>query len=340
MPLLCASQHVEVLIMQDVLAQMRQIQTALRERQLPNGALLSDPVSVSHENWLMPYYANLAAIGWMRAVAFTRHRQDYPRIRRWLLWYTQHMNSDGTIYDYTYHNGTLSSRNEYDSSDSYAATYLETLDYYVQATGETRFAADVFTRGVQRAVSAILMTYQPDGLTFARPDYPVKYLMDNVEVYRGLKAAARIAQRLRRYSEADSWKQRAQRTHQAIGNALWLPGREYYAWAKHADGAMETRLSEWYPDVMAQLMAIAWLPRSPRHETLYATLKTQFYTLPPTLHDNAAIERALWWGMAAHTLRDSATLNDIRTKLLRVDLRRRNLYPLSLYGHMARVLAD
>ncbi|MFN4033006.1 MAG: hypothetical protein ACK4ME_05195 [Fimbriimonadales bacterium] len=52
------------------------------------------------------------------------------------------------------------------------------------------------------------------------------------------------------------------------------------------------------------------------------------------------MEKAVWWGLAARTIGDTATLGDIRAKLLAVDLRRRNLYPISLYGHMARVLLD
>lgn len=98
--------------------------------------------------------------------------------------------------------------------------------------------------------------------------------------------------------------------------------------------------SEWYPDLMAQRMTVAWLPRTPRHETLYATLKARFYNVPASLNDNAAVEKAVWWGMAAKTIGDTATLSDLRAKLLAIDLRRRNLYPLSLYGHMARVLLD
>ncbi len=320
--------------------QIKRIHSALRARQLPDGALLSDPMSSTSPNWLMPYYSNLAVIGWIAGILHTAERRDFDRTRRWLMWYTQHMNSDGTIYDYTYHNGVLTSNNTYDSSDSYAATFLEAMRDQVQATGDARLAEDLYVRGIQRAVNAIMLTYQSDGLTYARPDYPVKFLMDNVEVYRGLQAAAKLAQRVRRHSDADAWRQRAQRTYNAILNDLWLAQQGHYAWGKHPNGALETRLSEWYPDLMAQLMTIAWLPRTPRHETLYATLKARFYNLPPSLNDNAAVEQAVWWGMAAKTIGDTATLSDIRAKLLAIDLRRRNLYPLSLYGHMARVLLD
>lgn len=323
-----------------VLNQLRRIHAALRARQLPNGALLSDPISSPNENWLMPYYSNLAVLGWLKGVAATRETSDFAKIRRWLTWYAQFMNPDGTLYDYTYANGSLTSRNTYDSSDSYAATYLEAIHEYVKTTGELRVAKSLFSRGIQRAVRAIRLTYQSDGLTWARPDYPVKYLMDNIEVYRGLTAAAEVARRIQRPSESSDWQQRAQRTYTALTTLLWLPNQQHYAWGLHANGALETRLSEWYPDVMAQLMAIAWLPLTSRHETLYQRLKTQFYTLPPTLPDNAAVERAVWWGMAAQRVGDTTTLDDIRNRLLAVDLRRRNLYPLSLYGHMARVLID
>ncbi|GBC92988.1 hypothetical protein HRbin15_01471 [bacterium HR15] len=309
---------------------------AILARQLPNGAILVDPTSVS-PNWLMPYYSNLACIGLIITYKTLRIGAYRDSAQRWLEWYSSHMNPDGTMYDYTYENGTLTSRDTYDSSDSYAATFLEGMEHLRRHAGGTNYVRARYPR-VRKAVQAIQLTYQSDGLCWARPDYPVKYLMDNVEVYLGLQAAAQIARVLRQDSDMQQWRQLASKTLMAIETLLWYDAGGYYAWARHQNNALETRLSEWYPDLMAQLMAIAWLPSSSRRQILYQTLKAQFYSLPPSLTTNLEIEQAIWWGLAARAAGDSSTLSAIQDKLLRVDLRRRQLYPVSLYGHLIRVL--
>jgi hypothetical protein len=43
--------------------------------------------------------------------------------------------------------------------------------------------------------------------------------------------------------------------------------------------------------------------------------------------------------MAARAVNDTPTLSEIIDRLLRLDLRRRQLYPVSLYGHLIRVLS-
>jgi hypothetical protein len=319
-----------------ITTQIQRAADAIRGRQLPNGAILMDPTSVS-PNWLMPYYANLACLGWVQASKALGTTTYRAWIRAWLDWYAAHMNPDGTMYDYTYADGQLTSRNTYDSSDSYAATFLECVERFRRDAGGTSALRALYP-AVNKAVGAILLTYQPDGLTWARPDYQVKYLMDNVEVYLGLRAAAQSA-RVMRDPKWSLWEKMASQTRGAIETALWLDSQQYYAWALHPNGARETRLSEWYPDIMAQLMAIAWLPPTERHRTLYARLKAQFYALPPNLSTNLEVEQAVWWGMAARAVDDTPTLSEIIDRLLRLDLRRRQLYPVSLYGHLIRVLS-
>jgi hypothetical protein len=319
-----------------IATQIRRAADAIRARQLPNGAILMDPTSVS-PNWLMPYYSNLACLGWVQASKTLGITTYHPWIRAWLEWYAANMNPDGTMDDYTYANGQLTSRNTYDSSDSYAATFLECVERYRRDAGGT-VALRALYPAVKKAVSAILLTYQSDGLTWARPDFQVKYLMDNVEVYLGLRAASQLA-RVMRDTVWRRWEKLASQTQNAIETVLWLEGEQYYAWALHPNGARETRLSEWYPDVMAQLMTIAWLPPTARRQSLYGRLKAQFYSLPPSLATNQDVEQAVWWGMAARAVGDTITLNEISNRLLALDLRRRQLYPVSLYGHLIRVLS-
>jgi hypothetical protein len=78
---------------------------------------------------VIPYFANFAAIGLADA-----HRSDPGDLRylagadRWLDWYAAHMNADGTVFDFVVTPADqLVSTGDFDSTDSYASTFLEAL---------------------------------------------------------------------------------------------------------------------------------------------------------------------------------------------------------------------
>jgi hypothetical protein len=92
-----------------------------------------------------------------------------------------------------------------------------------------------------------------DGLTSAKPDYDVRYLMDNCEVYWGLSAMARIEAALYRDREAaDRYATAALRVRTAILSTLFNPQTGLFRIAKDGDGALlEANLAEWYPGTVA-----------------------------------------------------------------------------------------
>jgi len=156
--------------------------------QLPSGALY---MVYPWGKKIVPYFAHLSLQGLARWGL-------YPaEIRRYLEWYLAHLEDPdvyglrGTVYDYEVRGEEEVPLHQYDSSDAYAPTFLSLVKLYVQVFGDGGWAKGI-GEGLEMVAGAILGTLQKDGLTWARPDWKVKYLMDNCEVFRGLKDLAWI----------------------------------------------------------------------------------------------------------------------------------------------------
>lgn len=249
-------------------------------------------------NRVVPYFANLAAIGLTASYTLTRDQQYLKAAEGWLRWYAKHLNPDGTIDDHRLQGDRLQPTGNCDSTDSYAATFLEAFARYQQAASNPQLLSTLYP-AVEAVLGAIRLTLQPDDLTWAKPSHRVKFLMDNVEVYRGWRAAARLARMANRHAQGEAMEQQAQRTLRAIEKHLFLPNAGYYAWAMHGDGVREQEIKEWYPSIMAQLMAVAWLPPAPHRKRLFAWLRQQGKPLWQRALDQADMAVAVWWGMAA-----------------------------------------
>ena len=167
---------------------------------------------------IVPYFSELAILGMLK----TSPEQAKAPTERFIGWYISHLNDkssdingvDGTVYDYycfvdpadsnhiievtlrklnehKYLDKPSENPNDYDSTDSYAACFIRVLYEYYQNYGGD-FLADK-KDSVLRILNALKSTYVSDlGLTGAKPNYMVCYLMDNCEVYDGLVAASKL----------------------------------------------------------------------------------------------------------------------------------------------------
>ena len=222
--------------------------------QLPDGAIAH--YTDKHEVW--PYLANFAAMGLARAAEVTSDGRYSEAAWRWLSWYQAHQDANGYVTDYVVNaDGSLTSKGDMDSTDAYAGTFLLAARRTFLAKGDqTRLRG--LAPALVAAVRAIASTQDTDGLTWAKPSWKVKYLMDQAEVYAGLRAAADLArvlgdQTLRRNANAA-----ADRVAAAV-SGLWNPSTSTYDWAQHESGARET--SKWatfYPDAQEQMWAVAF----------------------------------------------------------------------------------
>lgn len=290
---------------------------------------------------VIPYFSNLAAIGLVDVYSQTRDMRYLEAARRWAVWYESHMNADGTVNDFTGKPGAWKSTGDYDSTDSYAGTYLELLQAIHRVAPDPNWLR-LRWPSVPKALAAIRLTLQPVGMTISKPKWPVMYTMDNTETVRGLRAAAQIAEAL---GEAETRRQAAEmadRMESAIGKELWDDKRECYRIGiQTTDGSRIEGLSTWYPDIMANLMAIGWLPPSERNRSLLARLKKQFDgDIPRGVNNADDLERLAWWGVAAQGAGDAALLSQIRKRLECFDAAVKQFDNPAILGHVCRLLAD
>ena len=267
------------------------------QSQLADGALghYVDRVKV----W--PYLANFTAMGLSRATEVTGDRRYAQAAWRWLAWYQAHQDAQGFVTDYDVVAGVPTSTGDMDSTDAYAGTFLLAARRNWQATGDTATLRTLRT-GIAGAVRAIEATQDVDGLTWAKPAWKVKYLMDQAETWAGLRAAVELAgvlgdSALRRRAETD-----AARMLTGI-NGMWNGGAGSYDWAIHADGARTpTRWGVLYSDALQQAWAVAFGVVPPARAT---ALMARFTAEQPLWADPASLatftggtQRAGYWPVA------------------------------------------
>ncbi len=195
-------------------------------------------------------------------------------------WYVAHMNARdvwglaGTVYDYDVTNGAEISRGTADSTDAYAATFLS-LALYAWRTGDP--AVQTYLKSVITQLDTIgrviTATQDTDGLTWAKPDYHIKYLMDNSEVYRGLSDASLLFSAMGDAAKASYYSSAASNNLAGI-NSMWIGSAG--AWAVYKDNGgnfAAPNFSTWYADATSQLFPTLYgavSANDTRAQTVYA----------------------------------------------------------------------
>jgi len=258
----------------------------LASTQLTNGALPMTPARNGMVK-VNPYFADFAAL------SLLNQADKYAaNVKAYMDWHFAHLNTatqdyngvDGTIYDYnvTVKNGTVvkeeilyqGNKNSYDSTDSYAATFLMVLQKYAEKTGDTAYIRAHAT-DIERVGNALFATMD-NGLTMAKPTSPVKLLMDNCEVYAGLRAAAALYRKvLEDTATADSLDVAAIDVVAHIESYMWAGDHYHIGLTQMGMVYAPFSWTEYYPSATAQLFPIlhgVLDPASDRAQTLY----TQF----------------------------------------------------------------
>jgi hypothetical protein len=272
----------------------------------PSGALLYAPTQID------PYFANIAAIG------MTKDPNRMAQVTAWINWYITHLNWPdkwgmyGTTYNWNVSsNGTETPSYQADSTDSYAATFLS-LVWNAWKTGNSN--ARTLIAGLSYQLDAIggvlIQTQQSDGLTWAKPDYQIKYLMDNCEAYRGLRDLALLFQNAFGNTAKATYYNNAANKMQSGILGMWLNGK----WAVYKDGIgrlAAPNMGVWYADATAQLFPVLMgvVPASDtRAKQSYAAFNTAWPNWP-TLSYNT--KDAFPWclvGEGAAAMGDNARL--------------------------------
>ena len=238
-----------------IAAEARWIRT---ESQLPSGAItVNDPAG----RRIVPYLGNQAALG------LVKDRDSRAAVQAWLDWYFARYNSKdadrwgmkGTIYDFTVSpTGLETSTGNADATDTCAATLLTLARAYYD-TGEAGAQAYVkkHRADLELVASVLVQTLQPDGLTWAKPDFKTKYLSDNSEVFRGLLDLAYLMD----MAWGDGGAAATYAAHAASVSkgidGLWAAASENYSWARAEGGSTApSSFARWSPDAMANLAPI------------------------------------------------------------------------------------
>lgn len=216
---------------------------------LPDGAILYTT------NRIVPYYSNIAAMG------MTKDPSKVGQVRAWMEWYVAHLNSHdvwglgNTIYDYNVSGTTETPANDADSTDSYPATFLS-LAWKFYQTGDPN--AQWYVKSIAAQLDAIgqslVRTQQADGLTWAKPNYQIKYLMDNCEVYRGMRDAAALFQALGNGSTSAFYNSHADAALQGL-MSMWL-GHGFAVYKDNGGNLAAPNWGTWYADAVSQLYPV------------------------------------------------------------------------------------
>ena len=256
--------------------------------QLSNGALAMTPMNYGKVQ-VNPYFADFAALSLLNQPALYG-----DVVKKYMDWHFSHLNTaaedpsglDGTIFDYTYtvKNGVVTLEEwttptpTYDSTDSYAATFLMVVEKYARQTGDTAYVLS-HAQDIHRVLNSLFATMD-NGLTYGQPTSKVKMLMDNCEVYAGLQAAVALYRDVlipageSTVMQGDFLQQSVDELVVAMEKDLWIG--KYYAPAIYLDGSLYQPFSwaRYYPSAVAQLFPIfhgVLDPTSSRAQQLYAT---------------------------------------------------------------------
>lgn len=296
----------------------------IKSLQLSNGAF-AFRVKEGELAWINPYFADYTAIALLQA----GDGQEYvEEVKAYLDWHFDHLNDsetdkngiDGTIYEYKAEvkNGIVVSettKEKYDSVDSYAASFLDLLWNYYNYTDDVEYLMEHYDE-IVRVINAINATLD-DGLSITKPDYHVKYLMDNTEVYEGLGRAVSLYDKVflpvlkknaNKYKDAEkiyeTLKKQRNELYEKIEEKMWNESEGYYAVGLGEDGK-EICNFDWnnfYADATSQLFPIihgVLDKNSTRAKYLYETFGNHYAWESFEHYTNG--DASFYWGRLPYT---------------------------------------
>ncbi|MGC4043633.1 MAG: hypothetical protein QM758_07485 [Armatimonas sp.] len=242
----------------------------IRGCQLPDGAFCMMKEAPGADIWIPPYFANHAALALVAAYQWKKDPADLSRVKNWLSWCVRHQATDGYLPDF------VGKPTDYkisamvvDAWDSSAALFLLVLGRYYRAGGKV--TGELVTAAKKALVCIQKVTDKADGLTWAKPDYPIKFFEDNIEVYAGLIQAAEFFLKIGNPAKAVEAKTQAARIARKLPR-FWNADEERYGVALKAGDVpddvlkaanQETHKLEAYPNGQAQLFGIAFVKPQP-----------------------------------------------------------------------------
>ena len=153
------------------------------ENQGPEGEIYMNGSKAGDVN---PYFACMAALG---LLAETKNcpitETEKKAVGRYLDWHTGILlETDGKMGIYRKESGKLIYKEKADSEDGYLGMYLFLMGEYLEKTESTDLSED-WEKGIRLALKK-LQSLMQDGITQVSEENTTAYLMDNLEVWKGL----------------------------------------------------------------------------------------------------------------------------------------------------------
>jgi len=226
---------------------------------------------------IVPYFSNIGA----RALLENPTPAVIAAVKNWMTWYMAHLNMDGSVYDYYASNytgqATYTSTNDFDSIDSYAATFLTLAKRLCDVSPADKvWLANNYSAQLKLIGSALSLVTASDGLTIAKPSYPIEYTMDNAEVNEGMADMIWLSQNVIAGGDPAYWQTALTNNTNSIEANLWNVSNSRYFMYK---GGPVASWNTFYADATCQLYPI-WcgviLPASPRAQALWHTFNVNY----------------------------------------------------------------
>lgn len=215
------------------------------------------------------YEGNLGLIGALRVDPTLR-----AEAADWLRWQAAHLPlggpDKGQLFDHwVLANGAQESVcpvdlpaakcRQIDAVDSTLASFFLMAQAYLRHGGDAALLREPgLRRAFEVAAQSLAALQRNEGLSWAKPDHAVAYLMDAVEVAAGWRALAELQERVWADGAAAAVSRHlAQRTQDAVERSLWDDPAGLWRVSLQAP---PTRLPRWYPDTMAQAWPLLWSP--------------------------------------------------------------------------------
>ncbi len=206
---------------------------------------------------IIPYFVNLYSI------QLLKNQKNIKEIKQYIIWYLNHLNypdkfgNTGSIYDYKIKKNNIEkSLNTFDSIDSYSSTFIELLYKYLIVTGDSDLISN--NRKKIEDIAFLMPNLQgKDGLTIESQRTGIKYLMDNCEVYSGLKHMILLSNKMD--WELNNYYQKViNKLKSGILTELYDKKNKIFFWAKVGSTKSKSVWSKFYPDAFAQLFPILY----------------------------------------------------------------------------------
>ena len=226
---------------------------------------------------IVPYFSNIAA----RALLANPTAARIAAVKKWMVWYMTHLNADGSVYDYYATNftgtATLTSTGDFDSVDSYAATFFTLAKTLCDISPtDVDWLKTNYSAQLKKIGAALIMVVQGDGLAIAKPTYAIKYTMDNSEVNEGMKDMVWLSQNVIAGGETSNWQTLLTNNTNGVETVLWnTANNTYFMYA----GGPTINWGIFYADATCQLYPI-WCgviaPESARAISLWNTFNINY----------------------------------------------------------------